>query len=183
MAVKTYIPRDELMKIAEDEGCTLTPKTTCVMVTRGSSKNRLYISNTKEVNRVHINGFRIPDPELACMPPNGVCGTFVQVVRFDHPAKVVRNNFRTICRNLDSYTPTEKKPRQRPAGLRGSNKRPAESVVVVKSEETPQQTVDRLVAELAKKKELAQKMGFPLSKKTEKDILEQIEKARKQIRG
>jgi hypothetical protein len=183
MTIKTYIPKEELMRIAEDEGCTLTPKTTCVMVTKGKSKNRLYISNTKEVNRVHINGFRIPDPELACMPPNGVCGTFVQVVRFDHPGKVVRSNFRTICKNLDVYTPSEKKPRQRPAGLRGSNKKNVETVVVVKSEETPQQTVDRLVAELAKKKDLAKKLGFPLSKKTEKEIMEQIEKARKQIGG
>lgn len=181
MAMKTYIPKDELLKIAEEEGCTLTPKTTCTMVTRGKSKNRLYISNTKEVNRVHVNGFRIPDPELACMPPGGVCGTFVQVVRFDYPAKQVRANFRLICQKLDEYQPMERKPRQRPTGLRGSKKQPVE-VVVVKAEETPQQTVDRLVGELEKKRDLAKKLGFPLSKKTEKEILEKIEKARKEIR-
>lgn len=185
--MKTYIDRPVLVKIAEEEGCKLTEKTTCIMVTRGSNKNnRLYIAKTRDVSRVNVNGFRCPDPELTKTPDGGPVGTFLQVVRFDHPEATVLANFRTICRNLDTYKSEPKKPRGRPAGFRRSKKQPvAGPAVEVQAEETPKQHMERLIAELNKKKTLASKVIMPdgsvgtLSPKTILEYERKIEELRK----
>jgi hypothetical protein len=163
----SYIPIGTLLSIAREEGCKLTEKTTCIMVTKGKVANRLYIARTQDVARVNVNGFRIPDPELATLPAGGPVGTFLQVIRFDHPEPQVLANFRLICKNLDTYVAVPGKPRGRPAGFRGSKRGPVTGPSVeVKAEETPAQHAERLVAELAKKQGIAKEMGFPLSQKT-----------------
>jgi len=163
----SYIPLGQLLAIAREEGCKLTEKATCIMVTKGTVNNRLYIARTQDVARVNVNGFRIPDPDLAAPPANGPVGTFLQVVRFDYPEARVIANFRTICRNLDTYPAVAGKPRGRPAGFRGSKKAPIQGPSVeIQAAETPAQHIDRLVAELAKKRSIAEKMGFQLSPKT-----------------
>ena len=179
----SYIPREQLLKIAEEAGCILTDKTTCIMVTRGKNKdNRLYIAKTRDVARVNVNGFKCPDTELTAPPKDGPVGTFLQVVRFDHPVHKVLANFRTICENLDSYKSEPKKPRGRPAGFKRSKNKPMVGPVVeVKSEETPKQHMERLVEELAKKKSIAAQLGFPLSPKTIVEFERKIEELRKQV--
>lgn len=168
MKIKASIPIDRLKDIAKKAGCTLTDKTTCVMVTKGANKqNRLYIAKTANVSRVNVNGFKCPDTNLTATPPGGPVGTFLQVVRFDLPDNQVLANFKVLCESLDTYKSEPKKPRGRPAGFRRSKKQPiAGPTVEVQAEETPAQHADRLVAELTKKQELAAKLGFPLSPKT-----------------
>jgi hypothetical protein len=182
MKIKASIPIDRLKAIAKKAGCTLTDKTTCVMVTKGSNKqNRLYIAKTRDVSRVNVNGFKIPDANLAAIPAGGPVGTFLQVVRFDLADNVVLANFQTICENLDTYKSEPKKPRGRPAGFRRSKNAPiAGPTVEVKAEETPKQHAERLVAELAKKRELAAKLGFPLSPKTIASFESKIAELREQ---
>jgi hypothetical protein len=183
MARPSYIPREQLVKIAEEAGCILTDKTTCIMVTKGKNKdNRLYIAKTRDVARINVNGFKCPDTELTAPPKDGPVGTFLQVVRFDHPVPTVLANFRKLCENLDSYKSEPKKPRGRPAGFKRSKNKPmAGPVVEVQAEETPKQHMERLVAELTKKKELAAKLGFPLSPKTIKEFEIKIEDLRKVV--
>jgi hypothetical protein len=183
MSRPSYIPREQLVKIAEEAGCILTDKTTCIMVTKGKNKdNRLYIAKTRDVARINVNGFKCPDTNLTAPPKDGPVGTFLQVVRFDHPVPTVLANFRTLCENLDSYKSEPKKARGRPAGFRRSKNKPmAGPVVEVQAEETPKQHMERLVGELAKKKELAAKIGFPLSPKTIKDFEIKIEDLRKVV--
>lgn len=182
-AMKTCISRDILCKIAKDEGCNLVEKVTCIMVTKGANKNnRLYIAKTKDVARVNVNGFRCPDTNLTAPPPGGPVGTFLQVVRFDHPENVVLANFRTICKNLDTYKSEPKKPRGRPMGFKRSKKQPMQGPVVeVQAEETPAQHMERLIGELNKKKALAVKMGFPLSPKTVMEYERKIEEVRQKV--
>jgi hypothetical protein len=180
MIIKTYIPREKLEKIARDAGCVLTEKTTCIMVKKGTSPNRLYIAKTAGVNRVNINGFRVPDPALAATPPGGTMGTFLQVVRFDYPVAQVLANFKKICEQLDSYTPV-KNERKSPASFRGTKRKPIESVVQIVTVETPRETIDRLVSELSKKEEMAKKLGFPLSPKTVKEYHQKISEAKQKL--
>ena len=179
----SYIPIARLETIAREEGCTLVEKTTCIMVVKGSNKtNRLYIARTRDVARVNINGFKIPDAELAATPPGGPVGTFLQVVRFDHSEGDVLRNFRTICRGLDTYKSEPKKPRGRPAGFRRNKNTPIPGPTVeVQVEESPRQHMDRLVAELAKKRDLATKLGFPLSPKTIASFEQKIADLQKEL--
>lgn len=158
---------DRLLSIAREEGCTLTEKTTCVMITRGKSDNRLYVAKTQNVARVNVNGFKIPDPEVAKSPEGGPVGTFLQVIRFDHPEPKVLENFRSVCRGLDQYAPEEKKKRGRPAGLKGSKREEAPGPALqVVAAETPEEHAERLVREYRQKKSIAAQMGYPLSRKT-----------------
>lgn len=166
MNIKTTIPFDRLVAIAREEGCPITEKGTSTMVGKAGG-NRLYIAKTRDVARVNINGFKIPDPGLAMTPPGGPVGTFLQVVRFDLPEATVLANFRHICRNLERYTPEPKKPRGRPAGFRGTkHAEPQGPSVEVQALETPAQHADRLVREFQKKRAIAAEMGRSLSPKT-----------------
>jgi hypothetical protein len=182
MKIKTTIPIERLKAIAVQEGCQLDDRETCIRIMRGTSSNRLYIARTRDVARVNINGFRIPDPELAKTPDGGPVGTFLQVVRFDLPEVQVLKNFRQICRNLDGYPPEAKKPRIRPAGLKGTLKghRPITSVIkaidpLIAAVETAAQHAARLIAEYREKLAKAAQMGFPLSKKTTAEYRDKVE--------
>lgn len=181
--MKTYIDRSILEKIAREEGCKLTEKTTCVMVTRGANKdNRLYIAKTRDVARINVNGFKCPDTALTATPPGGPVGTFLQVVRFDYPEAQVLANWRTLCHNLDSYKSEPKAKRGRPHGFkRSKNQKMQGPTVEVQAEETPRQHMERLVAELSKKKDIAAKMGFPLSPKTIASFEAKIAEVRSQV--
>lgn len=179
--MKAQIPFDTLLAIAREEGCTLTDKTTCVMVTKGSNtNNRLYVARTRDVSRINVNGCKIPDAEIAMTPPGGPVGTFVQVIRFDCSNAQALEHFRLACRSLDTWPSIPKKPRGRPAGgFKNSKKQePQGPTVEVKAEETPAQHLERLVKELEQKKAMAAKIGFPLSKKTIAAFEEKIAKLR-----
>jgi hypothetical protein len=174
---KTYIPYDLLVKIAREEGCTLEERTTCMRVSRGTvnKTNRLYIARTHEVNRVHVNGCKIPDPEIACTPPGGPVGTFVQIIRFDHDEAAVLANYRTACKNLDAYPPLPKKPRGRPAGFKRKKDEPIKGPdVEVKADETPGQHAERLIVEFRKKRTLSAALGYPMSAKTVADYRKKV---------
>lgn len=167
MDIKTYISFDTLVKIAEEEGCEVILKTTCALVRKGKVNNRLYIARTKDVRRININGFHIPDPTIARTPRGGPVGTFVQEFNFSLPEPQVLANWRKVCRELDQFTPDPKKERQRPANFRRKKDEvvPGPSVEV-KAEESVAEHAERLIAEFKKKRDLSAKMGFPLSPKT-----------------
>lgn len=192
MEMKTYIRCSVLLKIAEEEGCEATSKSTCIKLKKKGAKtnNRLYIcapgdKPEAQVHRINVNGFKVPDPEIARTPRNGPVGTFLQEMRFDQPEPKVLANFREVCRNLDTYPPEGKKERQRPAAFKG-NKRtdpPKGPDLEVKMEETVEQHAERLIAEFKKKREIAAKMGFPLSKKLVSDYEQKVQKLGYRLEG
>lgn len=170
MQIKAMVKMERLRSIAIEEGCTLVDKATCVRVTKGEQGNRLYIARTQDVSRININGFRIQDKDIARSPKNGVMGTFLQELRFDLPECQVLENFRNVCRNLDKFVPEPKKPKGRPAGLRGSKKREIKTIIppLATDEEklSPKELAKALLTKYKEKMELAAQVGFALSKKT-----------------
>lgn len=181
--MKASIPLEKLEQVARDTGCTVKPMASYTLITRGSSKNCLFVAKTKNVSRIDVGGFDIPGGKIARDLGGESHGSVHQQFLTDMPDAQFLANFIAVCKALDTYQPHEKAPRARPVGLPGSTRKAVDNVVVVSSEETPQQTIDRLVAKIALIRKVANEHGVPVSKKTEREIAEQIEKAKKEIRG
>jgi hypothetical protein len=175
MDLKTFINQDVLLSIAREAGCTVTEKKSYFRLTRGTSSNSLCVRNTRDVHQVDVNGFVIPGDDIARMPKGGVHGPHVQDLNFSLPEAQVLANFRTVCQNLDTYPSIPKKERSRP----GSFRRKKEEVipgpsVAVRLEETVEQHAERLIAEFQKKREVSNKMGFPLSARTVEEFKSKV---------
>ena len=181
LKVKAAVQREKLEQLARDAGCTVEVKASYVKVTKGKSKNCLFVAKTKEVSRVDIGGFSVSQPEFIKDLGGESHGCVKQQIKSDITNEQFLKAYGFLCRGLDAFTPHPKKERQRPHGFRRSKKQGVESVVIVKSEETPEQTIERLVAKRKKLEQVSKEMGIPVSPKTIKEIEEQLEKARKQV--
>jgi hypothetical protein len=179
--MKASIPLERLEKVAMEAGCTVTVMASYVKITRGESENCLFVAKTKNVSRIDLGGFNVPDPLITRDLGGESHGSVHQQFHTDMLDAQFLANYREVCSKLDKYTKHEKQPKARPHAFRGStNKRP-DQMILVKVDETPQQTVDRLVAKLALIRKIAKERNMPVSKKTEVEIAEQLEKARKEI--
>lgn len=181
LKVKAAVPREKLEQVASAAGCTVEVKASYVKVTKGKSKNCLFVAKTKDVSRVDLGGFSL----TGSMPIKDLGGEshgcVKQQIRADISNDLFISTYRTLCEGLDTFEPHPKKERARPMGFRGSKKKGVESVVIVKTDETPEQTIERLVAKRAKLVQVSKEMGIPVSPKTIKELDEQLEKARKQV--
>ena len=181
--MKASIALEKLEQAARDAGCTVKQMASYTLITKGSSKNCLFVAKTKSVSRIDVGGFDIPGGKIARDLGGESHGSVHQQFLNEMSDAQFLANFIAVCKGLDAYQPHEKKARARPVGLPGSKKQAVDTVVVVSTDETPQQTIDRLVAKIALIRKVAAEHGVPVSKKTEREIAEQIEKAKKEIRG
>ena len=180
-ATETYINQDDLVTIAKEAGCEVDEQKSYLKVSKPGVKDQLlYIAKTAKVARVDLSGFELKEPEVARYLGGEKFGRVHYQLRFDKPAAHIKAHFKQLCEGLGKFVSLPKSKRGRPVGLKGSKKQGA-AVIEVKSELTPQQTIDFLVAELNKNRELAKKMGSNLSKKTELEYSQRIEELRKQI--
>lgn len=180
--MKASISLERLQRVAQEAGCTVKQMASYTLITKGSSKNCLFVANTKNVSRIDVGNFDIPGDRIARDLGGESHGSVHQQFKTDMPDGVFLGNFREVCQSLDTYQPREKAPRARPVGLPGTKHREPGSVVVVSSTETPQQAMERLVAKLALIRRVSQEKGIPVSKRTEREIAEQIEKIKQEIR-
>jgi hypothetical protein len=179
--MKASIPLERLEQVAREAGCTVKQMASYTLITKGSSKNCLFVAKTKNVSRIDVGGFDIPGEKIARALGGDSHGSVHMQFKTDMPDAVFLGNFREVCTKLDAYTPHERAPRQRPHGFPGTKHKPVDSVVVVSSSETPQQTIERLQAKIALIRRVSQEKRIPVSKKTEREIAEQIEKAKQEI--
>jgi DNA-binding transcriptional MerR regulator len=176
-----YISRAEMIAIAREAGCQIEEQASYLKVSRdGSEEQLLYVAKTERVARVDLSGFELKEPGVARYLGGEKFGRVHYQLRFDLPVENIKIHFRKLCEGLGKWVSLPRSKRGRPVGLKGSKKL-ATPMVVVRTEETPQQTIDRLVAELAKKRALANEIGAPLSKKTEKEYNDKIEEQRKRL--
>jgi hypothetical protein len=182
-AENTYIPIEEMLVIARGSGCEIEEQKSYYKISKpGNKEQLLYVAKAKKLcGRVDLSGFELKEPEVARYLGGEKFGRVHYQLRFDKPEGHIKIHFKQLCDNLGKFTSLPKSQRGRPVGLKGSKKLSVQSVVVVKSEKTPKETIDILVAELEKKRGLAKQYGGTLSKKTEKEYLEKIEELRKQI--
>ena len=181
MAFKASVQREKLEQIAEAQGCSVDIKASYVLIKKGTSKNCLFVAKTKEVSRVDIGGFDHSDPLIKNLGGESH-GCVHQQIRNDIPVSDFTAIYTVLCKGLDTFPSHPKKERARPHGFKRSKHQPiAGPTVEVKSEETPAQHMERLVAELAKKEQIATEMGFPLSPKTIESFRSKIEELRKQV--
>jgi hypothetical protein len=179
MAFKVSIPQDSLLKVAKEEGCDVDVKASYILIKRNKSKNCLFVAKTKEVSRVDIGGFDVNGSEFIRNLGGESHGCVHQQIRSDITREQFILTFRTICAGLDGFESHPKKERPRPHAFRGGKKKPLETVIEIKAEETPAQTVERLVKKLALIRSQSASMGIPVSPKTEKELNEQIHEAAK----
>jgi hypothetical protein len=181
--MKASISLERLEQVARDSGCTVKPMASYTLIMKGDSKNCLFVAKTKNVSRIDVGGFDIPGDKIARNLGGESHGSVHQQLKNEMTDAQFLANFREVCTKLDQYKSHEKAPRARPVGLPGSNRKAVDSVVVVSTTETPQQTIDRLVAKRALLERVSKEMGKPISPKTIKEIEEGIEKAKREIRG
>lgn len=175
------VPREQLLAIAREAGCVVEEQASYIKISRAGVKDQLlYVALTNDVGRVDLSGFELNEPEVTRYLGGEKFGRVHYQLRFDKPVAHIKAHFKQLCEGLGRFKSLPKSKRGRPVGLKGSKKLGA-AVVTVKSELTPQQTIDFLVSELEKKRELAKKMGSNLSKKTELEYTKKIEELRKQI--
>jgi hypothetical protein len=181
---QTYIEVEAFEKVLREEGMKVERQAGFLKCTRpGNDKQILYVANGKSVARCDLSGFRIEGVDDVFELGGEKYGRVHQRLRFDRPRDDVLGSFRKLCKGLGSWPEVKRKERARPVGLKGSKKKEITTVVnpVIQAEETPKQTVDRLVAELANKRALAKKVGGNLSKKTEAEYLDKIAAAQKLV--
>jgi hypothetical protein len=182
MAFKTSVPREKLENIAAKVGCDVDTKASYIKVTKGKSTNCLFVAKTKDVSRIDIGGFDvIGDPHIKNLGGEAH-GCVHQQIRSDISMNDFIGCFTKLCEQLENFESHPKKDRVRPHTFRGGKKNKIQTpAVVIVTDETPQQAIDRLVKKLTIAKQTSDKMGIPLSPKLLNDINAQIEKARQQI--
>ena len=180
-AEHTYIPQEEMLAIAREAGCDIEEQKSYYKITRGGGTEQiLYVAKTRGVARVDLSGFELKEPEVARYLGGEKFGRVHYMLRFDKPAAHIKSHFRQLCLGLGGFVSLPKSKRGRPVGLKGSHKL-EQPVVVIQSELSPQQMMERLVEERDQKRAVARKMGFPLSRKTEEEYSEKIEEMRKRL--
>lgn len=176
-----YVPREQLEEIARSAGCTLTPMAACIKVSKDKSKNLMYIASTKECARVDLSGFDHPNKEWVRDLGGESFGRVHQMLRFDRPVEDIKVAFRNLCEALESFQPHAKKERIRPISFRGSKKKETVSDIVVKSEETPQEHMERLIKKMNKINEYSKQTGIPVSPKTIREYEEAMAEIKKKL--
>jgi hypothetical protein len=184
----TYIPREKFVEAVKECGCELEEQASFIKIRKPGNDNQLvYVANGQSVARVDFSGFTVEDMDIAFNLGGEKYGRVHQRLRFDRPAKDIIQSFKDVLLKLGQHTEIARKKRERPVGLKGSARRkpgeappPVPTVVVA---ETPTSTIDRLVAELARKQEMAKKLGSTLSKKTVLEYETKIAEARKLVEG
>ena len=181
MAFKTSVPRSKLETIASDQGCTVDVKASYVKITKGKSKNCLFVAKTVDVSRVDVGGFNVDMPDTVRSLGGESHGCVHQQLRSDIKTDAYIATYTTICANLDTYESHPKKEKARPHAFKGGKRKGVETVAIVIAAETPAETVERLIGKLTKLREVSEVMGIPVSQKTVRELNEQLEKARKSI--
>ena len=179
--MKASASREALEQAARDAGCTVDVKASYILISKGESGNRLFVHKTKNVSAIDVGGFDIPGDFVARNLGGDSHGSVHQQFRTDMSDAQFLINFREVCRNLDKFAPHPKKERERPFASKNTKRKDVDTVVVVSAEETPQQTIDRLVAKITLIRKVAAEHGVPVSKKTEKEIADQLEQLRKKV--
>ena len=180
--MKASIPLGRLEKVASEAGCTVAVMASYVKITKGESKNCLFVAKTKDVSRIDLGGFNVSDQRITRDLGGEKHGSVHQQFANDMTDAQFVANFRYVCEKLDTFRSHERVARARPHAFRGTKRVMPDQMIIVKVDETAQQTIDRLVARLALIRKIAAERNMPVSKKTEIEIAEQLEKARKEIR-
>jgi hypothetical protein len=179
--MKASISLERLEQVALEAGCVVKQMASYTLITKGSSKNCLFVAKTKSVSRIDIGGFNIPGEKIARDLGGESHGSVHQQFKTEMSDAQFIVNFREVCQKLDAYTSHERKPRERPHGFPGTKHKPMDSVVVVSSTETAQEAIERLQAKIALIRKVSKEKGIPVSKKTEKEIADQLENLKQEI--
>ena len=178
MAFKTSVPRERLESIANAAGCKVDVKASYIKITKGKSMNCLFIAKTKDVSRIDIGGFDYTDASVVKNLGGESHGCVHQQMRADVSGAALMLGFKTICEGLDTFTSHPKKERKPAHSFRRKGQQNVQTVVTVVVEETPEQTVNRLVKKLEVIRAQSKVMGIPVSKKTELELGQKIEAAK-----
>lgn len=200
---QTYIERETFIRIAKEAGCKIEDQASFSRITKpGNEENKVFVSKSQSVGRIDLSGFTVGaeqgftvtarekgevkshgDVDRFGGDNGGTNGRVLQWLEFRRNRDDVLGAFRRILEGLATWPTLPHKKRGRVAGFKGSKRtEPMAPVVQVVAAETPEQTVDRLVAELAKKRDMAKQMNSTLSKKTEEEYRAKIDAARTLIR-
>lgn len=178
MAFKVSIQRVQLESIAKKSGCDVDVKASYVKITKGAtSKNCMFVAKTKDVSRIDIGGFDYIGVHALVRNLGGEShGCVHQQLRSDVTREQMLAGFEVLCLGLDSFESHPKRVRPSPHTFKFSKRKNIETIIV-KVDETPAQTVTRLVAKLNTIRDQSTKMGIPVSPKTERELGDQINAA------
>src|SRR5512136_1550137 len=101
--MKASIELSKLQQVAKEAGCDVKQMASYTLITKGSSKNCLFVANTKNVSRIDVGGFDVPGDKIARDLGGESHGSVHQQFKTDMPDAVFLNNFRKVCQKLDTY--------------------------------------------------------------------------------
>jgi hypothetical protein len=178
-----YVPRKQLEDIARAAGCGMDMMAACIKVWKGKSGNKLYIAATKDCARVDLSGFDHPNKEWVVDLGGNKFGRVHQMLRFDRPAADIKAAFKAICEGLEGFEPHPKVKNNfnKMNFGKGSKRKDPEQIMVIKSDETAKEHMERLVKKMNMIKEYSKQSGVPVSPKTIKEFEEKMGELKKKL--